>query len=358
MARRPWSVIFFSFPLLVAVACAYEGHKHVGHFSVGKAYLRLMRDVILNSIYDPQPWKRDGSIRPESEGPYSAYSMAGERRLDNVHDIIIAVTKAKIPGDIMETGCWKGGAMFYAAAVLLVCNELGPREVYMADSFEGIPKPQKGELAIGVDKTAYLKNLGDDNSPQLVTQRAERLGLPLDHLHTVQGFFRDSLPPFVEDKGTDWRLAVLRLDGDTYFSTMESLDPLYAHVSTGGYIIVDDFMDWRGCFEAILEFRKRNSITDPLVTVHHASAVSGEVMRGVYWRKGGDPCEPQGHQLQLWDALDTDLPAIYYTESHVKTFEQAKNDFFSPNASDPLYKCTPALSPPDRGLSSQDLPRL
>ena len=37
------------------------------------------------------------------------------------------------------------------------------------------------------------------------------------------------------------KLAVLRLDGDLYGSTMDALKPLYPNVASGGFIIVDDY---------------------------------------------------------------------------------------------------------------------
>jgi Macrocin-O-methyltransferase (TylF) len=49
-------------------------------------------------------------------------------------------------------------------------------------------------------------------------------------------WFNDTLPDAPID-----RLAVLRLDGDMYESTIEALNALYHKVSYGGSVIVDDY---------------------------------------------------------------------------------------------------------------------
>eukprot|EP00635_Sarcinochrysidales_sp_CCMP3193_P012246 CAMPEP_0118914216 /NCGR_PEP_ID=MMETSP1166-20130328/14653_1 /TAXON_ID=1104430 /ORGANISM="Chrysoreinhardia sp, Strain CCMP3193" /LENGTH=351 /DNA_ID=CAMNT_0006853785 /DNA_START=316 /DNA_END=1371 /DNA_ORIENTATION=- len=303
------------------------------------AYVDLMREIVLNTIYDPEPFKADGSIRPAASGINTAFSMVGRRRLDNVRDLIRAVVEVGVPGDVVETGSWKGGCMFMAAAVLRSLG-VSDRGVYLADSFEGIPKPTADQKAVDIDKSAYTKNLGDDNSPELAAARAQRLGVE-PYVHIVPGYFNETLPKLVAEKGPQWKVAVLRLDGDTYFSTMEALTALYENVTPGGYIIVDDYMDWHGCFSAIRTFRRHHKVDDPLVSVYYAPKLSGETMRGVYWRKHGhDPCEPQGAHLQRWLATDPDLPGIYTSSHHIRDARDADELFFNP-AIDPLHKCVP-----------------
>ena len=67
----------------------------------------------------------------------------------------------------------------------------------------------------------------------------------------LKGWFRDTLhvAPIRE-------LAILRLDGDLYESTMDALNALYHKVSPGGFIIVDDFNDFEPCFRAVIDFAR------------------------------------------------------------------------------------------------------
>jgi O-methyltransferase len=63
------------------------------------------------------------------------------------------------------------------------------------------------------------------------------------------------------------QLSVLRMDGDLYESIMGALDALYAKVSSGGFIIVDDFNDLERCRCAVLDFRERHNINDPMESI-------------------------------------------------------------------------------------------
>ena len=78
---------------------------------------------------------------------------------------------------------------------------------------------------------------------------------------TVKGWFNETLPKFQPED----RIAVLRLDGDWYDSTMECLVHLYPHVVPGGAIIIDDYYTWAGCSRAIHDYLSRNELED---TVH------------------------------------------------------------------------------------------
>ena len=54
------------------------------------------------------------------------------------------------------------------------------------------------------------------------------------------------------DAKTD--LAVARLDGDMYESTIQALTSLYPKLSIGGYLIIDDYGHWAGQKQAVDEF--------------------------------------------------------------------------------------------------------
>lgn len=52
----------------------------------------------------------------------------------------------------------------------------------------------------------------------------------------IEGFFKDTMPLVPSEQ-----IAVLRLDGDMYESTIDPLRHLFGKVSEGGWIIVDDY---------------------------------------------------------------------------------------------------------------------
>lgn len=200
--------------------------------------------------------------------PADAESMIGMKRMRNIRDCVETVLHDSIPGDLIETGAWRGGATIYMRAVLKAYG-VTDRTVWVADSFEGLP-PHDGR---------YDADLGDQHhtksdlavSVDQVEANFRRYDLLDDQVKFLVGWFSETLPTAPIE-----RLAVLRLDGDMYASTMDALESLYDKVSPGGYVIVDDYGAVPACAKAIHDFRDARGITDELVEIDWA---------GVYWRK-------------------------------------------------------------------------
>lgn len=185
--------------------------------------------------------------------PFFGYTMAGHRRLENVRSCVEDVLRNRVPGDLIETGVWRGGTSIFMCA-LLKCHGVTDRRVWLADSFEGMPKP---------DTDAHGPDAGDDLSRvdylrvslEQVQANLARFGLLDDQVRFLKGWFRDTLPGAPIE-----RLAILRLDADLYDSTMDALRALYHRVSPGGYVIVDDYQSWRSCRKAVSDFRAEREI--------------------------------------------------------------------------------------------------
>ena len=79
-----------------------------------------------------------------------------------------------------------------------------------------------------------------------------------DRVHFCKGFFVDSLPQCNVS-----RIAVLRMDGDMYESTMDQLFNLYTKVEVGGVIIVDDYTIPE-CNKAIHDFRQWHGMSEDI----------------------------------------------------------------------------------------------
>jgi hypothetical protein len=141
--------------------------------------------------------------------------------------------------------------------------------VWAADSFDGVPPPTHPEDA-GLDLSK--KRLPVLAVPlEEVQALFERYGLLDDHVRFLKGCFRDTLGGAPIE-----RLAVLRLDGDLYESTMDALNPLYDKLSPGGFVIVDDYYSCPPCGRAIDEFRAARAIVTPMQKVD---------VQAVFWRK-------------------------------------------------------------------------
>lgn len=207
--------------------------------------------------------------------PKNAHTMVGMARLDNLQHCLRRVLHDGVPGDLIETGVWRGGASIFMKALLEVfgaSDRDAQRRVFVADSFEGLPPPNP-EL--------YPHDEGIDlyKAPQLAIPRRvvesnfRRYGLLDERVVFLEGFFADTLPHAPIEK-----LAIMRLDGDLYESTMDALVNLYPKLSAGGYCIVDDYGAIEACREAVHDYRRDHGITDEIVPVDWT---------GAYWRRSG-----------------------------------------------------------------------
>jgi hypothetical protein len=201
--------------------------------------------------------------------PYSAHTMVGMKRLDNIQQCIENVLSNNIPGDIIECGVWRGGASIFMRAVLKA-YDIKDRIVYVADSFQGCPIPNTEKYPQDKDL-----NLCDYEALAVSLEKVKSnfnvYGLLDEQVRFLDGWFKDTLP-----HAHMQRLSVMRLDGDLYESTMDALNNLYPKLSTGGYVIVDDYYPIPACKEAVADYRSKHGITDMIADVDQTS---------VYWQR-------------------------------------------------------------------------
>ena len=200
--------------------------------------------------------------------PTGALTMIGRRRLDNLQACVVDVIRAGVPGDLIETGVWRGGAVILMRAVLWAYGDTG-RVVWAADSFQGLPQPDAATYP--ADARANLWQMqGLAVSLEAVKANIAGFGLLDDQVRFLPGWFKDTLATAPIE-----RLAVLRLDGDMYESTIDALTALYDKVSPGGYVIVDDYGAFQECRSAVDDFRRDRGITEEMTKVDWT---------GVYWK--------------------------------------------------------------------------
>jgi hypothetical protein len=241
-------------------------------------YLDLMKSCLTNTIYsdgniqDGVPPEFDSARRAEGrDWPAVAHTMVGRKRLDNVQFCVEDVLARDVPGDLMETGIWRGGVVILMRAILMA-HGVTNRRVWAADSFEGLPPP---DVAKYPQDAGLNLNVFEQLAVPLeqVQENFRRYGLLDDQVRFLKGWFKDSLPAAPVE-----RLAVLRLDGDLYESTMDALTALYPRLAIGGYVIVDDYTDIPACRQAVTDYRRRSGISEPIVEIDWT---------GVYWKKTG-----------------------------------------------------------------------
>jgi O-methyltransferase len=250
---------------------AYQGW---GRGRLVQRYLNLLEASLTGMFFEDAPcdhWS-DGKFDPNNrllgrDWPSLSFSMIGIIRMRNLRYACETVILDGVGGDFVETGVWRGGACILMRGILEAYGD-GARRVFVADSFAGLPPP---------DPENFPADAGDQHHTysQLKVSRADvennfrRFGLLDERVVFLEGWFKDTLPDAPID-----RLAILRLDGDMYESTIEALDALYHKVAYGGFVIVDDYQI-PSCAKAIHDFRERYGITSPILPIDGW---------GTYWR--------------------------------------------------------------------------
>jgi hypothetical protein len=277
-------------------------------------YLDLMKKCLLASIYEENAWYVLGSldrkkgaslkewakslivrlfwtkgfliVKPRqfhddkaNQGLFG-YTMIGLARLNNIQTCIEDVIRNRIEGDLIETGVWRGGATIFMRAVLKAYG-VSDRTVWVADSFEGLPTLTGKDTTYKDDTSVDVTSLNDGGPMRLalavslerVKENFTKFDLLDNQVRFLKGWFRDTLPAAPIKK-----LSILRLDGDMYQSTMDALNALYGKVSSGGYVIVDDYNCWPHCKQAVDDFRKEHGITEAIIKIDSDA---------VFWKVSG-----------------------------------------------------------------------
>ena len=273
MDTHPATDLYLDLMAKVLTRYGFEG-RNTSVMPAGDSYESHLWQLLQNAmpgrrVRMVEPGQFDPDLRRDGrDWPADAETMVGLERLTNIRSCIEQVLADDVPGDLIETGVWRGGSCIYMRAVLRAHGDT-QRTVWVADSFQGLP-PSDGrfDADIGDDHHTYSELA---ISADEVRDNFRRYDLLDDGVKFLEGWFADTLPSAPIEK-----LALLRIDGDMYASTMDALEALYDKVAPGGFVIVDDYGAVPACAEAVEDFRKERGITDELVEIDWT---------GQYWRK-------------------------------------------------------------------------
>ncbi|HEY3800793.1 MAG TPA: TylF/MycF/NovP-related O-methyltransferase [Caulobacteraceae bacterium] len=244
-------------------------------------YLDLIEASLRNDVYGEAPIDtllRTAAVRLRhpwqtrswgSVWPARAHTMLGKPRLRHLRGLAEATLRDGVPGDYIETGVWRGGACILMRAVL-AAHGVTDRRVFVADSFEGLPRPNAETYPL--DRRSKLFSFAElAVSEAEVRRNFETYGLLDAQVVFLKGFFKDTLPTL-----TDERFALIRLDGDMYESTMDALVGLYDRLSPGGYAVIDDYAALAGCRRAVHDFLDQRGLAPTISAIDECA---------VWWRK-------------------------------------------------------------------------
>lgn len=194
--------------------------------------------------------------------PANAKTMVGLNRLNNVHNCITDILKNKIPGDFVETGVWRGGVIIFMAALLEI-NQISGKKIWAFDSFEGLPKPNPIKYPKDKKNQLHSEKILSVSLDD-VKNNFKEYDIALTNVIFKKGWFKDTLP---ESEKEISNIALLRLDGDYYESTILALTHLYPKLSQGGYLIIDDYNAFECCKSAVDDYRKKMGIKEPIQSI-------------------------------------------------------------------------------------------
>jgi O-methyltransferase len=186
------------------------------------------------------------------------FTMTSLERRYHLLQSVRHVVKYQIPGSIVECGVWRGGSMMLVAKTLIECGDTS-RDLYLYDTFEGMPPPTKVDqdcfarpaaARLRAEETAKAESYVWAISGLAEVQRnMASVGYPEEKLHFISGKVESTILACIPE-----RIAILRLDTDWYESTVHELTHLYPRLASGGALIIDDYGYWQGARKAVDEF--------------------------------------------------------------------------------------------------------
>ncbi len=199
--------------------------------------INVARKSTFNDIEDELFWKIAALAEP--------YTLLTLEKLLNLYEAVIYVSEHGIEGDLVECGVFKGGAVLLMAETM---HALGypARTIHLFDTFFGFTGRSEHDVDYGGRQIGKYRT---QNFRAEVTQNLTHSAYPAEHYVFVEG---DVIVTSVEN--CPEKIAILRLDTDTYETTKAELENMYPKLTKGGVLIVDDYGYSKGCRKAVDEF--------------------------------------------------------------------------------------------------------
>lgn len=195
----------------------------------------------------------------------SPFTMTSVERGYSLYKSVEYVVKNKIPGDFVECGVWKGGSCMIMAMTLELFGDID-RNIYLYDTFEGMPKPTEEDV-ISWNGRSVLEKWEEDKSGEKNNFGSWAVGLeevkanvsnskyPENNFIFVPGDVAQTLKEVMPNN-----IALLRLDTDWYASTVVELEVLYPLLVEKGVLIIDDYGHFDGARKAVDEYFENRTI--------------------------------------------------------------------------------------------------
>lgn len=246
--------------------------KNTLHRSLRAFGLDIIRYRPPIDVFPPDFEKREIDIVREVR----PWTMTSPERIFGLIQATRYVSMNRIPGAIVECGVWKGGSMAAIARTLLQLEDKS-RDLYLFDTFEGMPAPTGNDVEYsGKHAAEVLKEEEgtrcDDAPLEAVKDVIYATNYPREKIHFVSGKVEETIPALAPGS-----ISLLRLDTDWYESTRHELIHLFPRLSTTGVFIVDDYGHWRGCRQACDEYFENHRIPILLNRIDYTGRIAVKI---------------------------------------------------------------------------------
>jgi O-methyltransferase len=178
------------------------------------------------------------------------YTQTSRERVTTLADAVEYVIGARVPGDFVECGVWRGGSSMAVALTLLRLGA-SDRRLWLYDTFGRMPAPgDRDRDYAGRDVTGHEASMLGEAGLWLADVQAAMgtTGYPEGQIRYVPGRVEETIPESAPEQ-----IALLRLDTDWYESTRHELEHLYPRLVSGGVLIIDDYGHYAGARQAVDE---------------------------------------------------------------------------------------------------------
>jgi O-methyltransferase len=208
------------------------------------------------------------------------YTMTSPERLYALVQAVRYISRAGVPGDVVECGVWRGGSMMAAALTFLECGDQS-RDLHLFDTYEGMTPPTEKDVSFDGQTARVALEAAQSPGRDALWCRAgiddvrtamHSTGYDTARVHFIAGRVEDTIPAQAPA-----RISLLRLDTDWYESTRHELEHLYGRLSQGGVLIIDDYGHWQGARQAVDEFLSRTGASLLLNRIDYTGRIALKV---------------------------------------------------------------------------------
>jgi O-methyltransferase len=182
-------------------------HARFGGFITEANYLPWMTDDSFNDVYS--------KIKPNTMVDiYRCYELW-----------TLVEQAAKLPGDILEIGVWRGGTgCLMAKRAQLIYSDA---KVYLCDTFRGVIKVSDRDPHYQEGWHATPK----DHVDTLIAQ------LEITNARVLSGIFPDETGHMLKDR----KISLCHIDVDIYLSALHIVEWVWPRMPIGGILVFDDY---------------------------------------------------------------------------------------------------------------------